>query len=124
MIFGIGCDLCKVSRFSPYWEKKSGFIERFFNEKEIRICKTENQFVSYYASRFAAKEAFVKALGTGFSNFSLKDIYVINNQQGKPEIIIENKVKILLEEKCPSATIHLSITHEDEYAQAFVVIEE
>lgn len=123
MIFGIGCDLCKCSRFSSYFENQD-FIHRFFNNQEIKSFSNSEKFCEYYASRFAAKEAFVKALGTGFENFSLNQIYVKNNDKGKPELFVEDNALERLESICPNGKIHLSLSHEKEFAQAFVVIEQ
>lgn len=123
MIFGIGCDLCMTSRFEKYWDDKT-FINRFFNEKEIKTFPSKNKFCEYYASRFAAKEAFVKAMGTGFKDFNLSDIFVTNNDKGKPEIHVQNQALEFLQKLVSNPKLHISITHEKEYAQAFVVIEE
>lgn len=124
MIFGIGVDICQISRFS---EKVSDekFISRFFNEKEIKTDLNSIQKASeYYASRFAAKEAFSKALGTGIRDFELKDVYVEKNDLGKPELKVEKSAETQLHKLIKNPKIHLSISHEKEYAQAFVVIEE
>lgn len=124
MIFGIGVDLCKVSRFEEKAQDKN-FISRFFNEAEIKTDFPSNYKAGeYYASRFAAKEAFSKALGTGLRNMELKDIYVFKNDLGKPELKVENTAEVQLKKLVKNPKIHLSITHEAEYAQAFVVIEE
>ena len=74
MIYGIGTDIVETSRFEK-WIGNSSMLQRFFNSKEIISDLSEEQLKEHYASRFAAKEAFVKALGTGFSDFELKDIY-------------------------------------------------
>ena len=124
MIFGIGVDICQVSRFSNKINDTK-FISRFFNEKEILTSYQSNQYAcEYYASRFAAKEAFSKALGTGIRNFELKDVYVKKNDLGKPELKVENTAEVQLQKLVNNPKIHLSISHEKEYAQAFVVIEE
>ena len=77
----------------------------------------------HYAVRFAAKEAFSKAMGTGISGFELKDVFVQNEESGKPYLVLENSAKKLFEEKCPDAKIFLSLSHEKEYATANVIIE-
>lgn len=124
MIFGIGVDICQVSRFSNKINDTK-FISRFFNEKEILTSYQSNKYAcEYYASRFAAKEAFSKALGTGIRNFELKDVYVEKNDLGKPKLKVENTAEVQLQKLVNNPKIHLSISHEKEYAQAFVVIEE
>ena len=78
----------------------------------------------HYASRFAVKEAFSKALGTGVAGFQLGDIYVGHNEDGKPELYLEGRANALVEMRCgKSARISVSLSHEKEYAVAFVVIE-
>ena len=123
MIFGIGCDIVKVKRFEK-WVTNS-FIERFFNKKEFILGRASVQRkCEYYAARFAAKEAFSKALGTGISGFSLSEVYVQENEAGKPFLITEGKAKDLMDKRCgPGAKVHISLSHEKEYAIAFVIIE-
>lgn len=124
MIFGIGVDICQVSRFSEKISDEK-FISRFFNEKEIKTDFNSSQNAAeYYASRFAVKEAFSKALGTGVRNFELKDVYVIKDELGKPELKVEKSAEVQLHKLVNLPKIHVSISHEKEYAEAFVVIEE
>ena len=80
MIFGIGCDIAQISRFGR-WLDRPGMISRFFNERELfpREDAARGRMLEWYAARFAAKEAFSKALGTGFSGFKLADIYIEKN---------------------------------------------
>lgn len=122
MIYGIGTDIAKVSRFEK-WINTEGMCERFFNEAEIKTKGNINALCEHYASRFAAKEAFVKALGTGFSGFDLKEIFVVKNEEGKPFLKIEGKAKELLQKRCGECRVHLSLSHEKEFAIAYVVIE-
>lgn len=122
MICGIGTDIAKVSRFDK-WVSTPDMIAKFFNEKEIKEKGTKNHLCQYYAARFAAKEAFSKALGTGVVGFSLKDVYVQNDENGKPFLIIENKAKEILEKLFGQCKIHITLSHEKEYAVAFVIIE-
>ncbi|MGL4982351.1 MAG: holo-ACP synthase [Treponemataceae bacterium] len=117
MIVGTGCDIVKVSRFEKWLENQS-FLNRFFHEDEIPTVKTPESL----ASRFAAKEAFVKALGTGFRGISLKNICVISDDLGKPFLKLYNDAHTIIEEKNVKA-IHLSLSHEKEYAIAFVILE-
>lgn len=123
MIVGTGVDLAKVSRFKTLLSS-GGFLHRFFHEEEIGIIESKGAGAAQtLAGRFAAREAFFKALGTGFSGFSLKDISVINNCSGKPEIVPSEKVREILNSIGDSWSIHLSISHEKEYAIAQVILE-
>lgn len=122
MICGIGTDIAKVSRFEK-WIKTPDMINKFFNEKEIKSNGSENHLCQHYAARFAAKEAFSKALGTGIVGFSIKDVYIQNDEKGKPLLIIENKAKEILEKLYGQCKIHITLSHEKEYAVAFVIIE-
>ncbi len=118
MILGIGTDITENKRFEK-WLLKSSMIERYFNSREI-----EDQFLTreLLASRFAVKEAFVKALGTGFRGLSLKNICVRKNSQGSP--LVELYSDALEAFRCRGGkTIHVSLSHEKEYSIAFVVIE-
>lgn len=132
MIYGIGIDLVEVSRFKK-WIKDENLILRYFNEKEMSETeKNEKSDLSerqlsamsqHYAVRFAAKEAFSKALGTGLSGFDLRDVYVLKEESGKPYIALGQSAQKVFDEKCPGARIFLSLSHEKEYAIANVIIE-
>ena len=130
MIFGIGTDIAKVSRFEK-WIKNPEMFMRFFNGKEIADSKSSQALCEHYAARFAAKEAFSKALGTGISAFELKDVFITNDKNGKPLLNVEGKARNLLQEKVcaftgrseSSYSLHVSLSHEKEYAIAFVIIE-
>lgn len=129
MIFGIGIDLVEVSRFKK-WIKDEQLITRYFNEKEMSEKNlselTERQISAlcqHYAVRFAAKEAFSKALGTGLSGFDLRDVYVLKEESGKPYIALGESAKKVFDEKCPGSKIFLSLSHEKDYAIANVIIE-
>lgn len=123
MIVGTGIDLAKVSRFKKLLDRE-GFLERFFNSEEIESIMSKGEGAAQsFAGRFAAREAFFKALGTGFRGYDLKDISVLNTPEGKPEIIPSIKVKKELDKMGKSWSIHLSISHEKEYAIAQVIVE-
>ena len=98
-------------------------IERFFNEKERSSAKSDSAKCQHYAVRFAAKEAFSKALGTGIIGFNLKDVYITNNSEGKPELNIEGAALSLLKERLGDCNAFVSLSHEKEYAVAFVILE-
>lgn len=124
MILGIGTDLAKISRFEK-WIKTPDLYKRFFHEDEIVSEKMNDaKKCEHYASRFAAKEAFSKAMGTGVRDFFLSDICVRNNVLGKPELFVYGAARALMESKFGrNIVIHLSLSHEKEYALAFVVLE-
>ncbi|WP_027727397.1 holo-ACP synthase [Treponema sp. C6A8] len=122
MIFGIGTDIAEVRRFEK-WVKNPQMFMRFFNSAEIMDGGSEGARCQHYAVRFAAKEAFAKAIGTGIA-FDLKDVFITKDQLGKPFLNVQGSAKKLLEEKAGLGyNIHVSLSHEKEYALAFVVIE-
>ena len=122
MIAGIGTDIAAVHRFEK-WIKNPEMIERFFNEKERSSAGSVSAQCQHYAARFAAKEAFSKALGTGLSGFSLKEVYITNDSEGKPLLNIEGAALSLMKEKLGDCTAFVSLSHEREYAVAFVILE-
>ena len=122
MIIGIGVDIVKVKRIKKVLERTEGFCKGVFSLEEIAYFSNKNNKYETAAGFFAAKEAFSKALGTGIRGFRLTDIVVKNNSLGKPDIYISNKIKNKF--KLVNHKIHLSISHTDEEAIAYVVIEE
>lgn len=120
MIYGIGTDITAVKRFEK-WVKDSQMIDRFFNQAE-KCTGTEAAKCQHYAVRFAAKEAFSKALGTGLT-FDLKDVYITKNEEGKPFLQIQGSARKILDERCGKCSVHVSLSHEKEYAIAYVMIE-
>ena len=124
MIFGIGTDIVNIKRFKNSLKNKL-FLERIFNFDEVNKCKKKVNFSSCFAKRFAAKEAFSKALGTGIAKgISFNEIVIINKKNGKPIIKLINKTKKIVEKKLKRKKfkINLSITDEKNYAVAFVTI--
>ena len=123
-IFGIGIDIVNVERIKKSIKNKN-FVKRIFNEKEIAKCKIINSTNNCFAKRFAAKEAFSKAIGTGISKgVNFNEIVVLNKKSGKPYInIIGNTKKIIYKKfKGKKAKISLSLSDEKKYAVAFVTI--
>ena len=124
IIFGIGTDIVSVDRIKNLLKNKN-FINRIFNKKEILKCKKINNNINCYAKRFAAKEAFSKALGTGISNgINFNEIMVLNNKSGKPYINVKGKTKKIIKKifKQKKTKISLSLSDERDYAVAFVTI--
>ena len=124
IIFGIGTDIVSVNRIKKSLKNKN-FINRIFNEKEILKCKKTKNSINCYAKRFAAKEAFSKALGTGISDgINFNEIIVLNKNSGKPYINIIGQTKKILNKKFKrkKSKISLSLSDEKKYAVAFVTI--
>ena len=122
MITGIGVDVVHVNRMDR-WRKIPGLLERYFHHEELLAVmeKGTNANLSL-AARFAAKEAFGKALGTGLAGIVLKDIMVKNRHNGQPEIHVSGTALAALEQS-GATRIHLSLTHERDNAIAMVVLE-
>ena len=125
-IYGIGTDIINVSRIEKILKKnKIQFKKKIFTKKEIFYCDSKKNSESYYAKRFAAKEAFVKALGTGFSNGLLhKDVEIINNKKGKPIIKMSSRSAKIINKilKNKKYSIHLSLSDDKPWAVATVII--
>ena len=123
-IFGIGTDIVKTNRIQKLLKKKNS-LEKLFNEEEILKCKRIKKNANCFAKRFAAKEAFSKALGTGISKgIYFNQIVVLNEKNGRPFIKLIQNTKKNVEKKLKKKNykISLSLTDEDEYAVAFVTI--
>ena len=124
-ILGNGVDIVKNSRIKNSIKNKK-FIKRIYTLTEINISNSRKiNKVEYFAKRFTAKEAFVKALGTGFSkNINFKDINIKNRKNGKPFININNKLKkiILNKFKVSKLKCFLSMSDEKNYSISFVII--
>ena len=122
MIKGIGVDMVYVHRMKR-WREISGILERFFHREELSAALEEGSGADLsLAVRFAAKEAFGKALGTGLRGIVLKDIMVKNRDNGQPELKVSGTALSALE-NCGAGKIHVSLTHERDYAIAMVVLE-
>ena len=122
-IFGVGTDIVKNSRIKKLIKNKK-FINRIFTSSEIKESKKNNQKVLFFSKRFAAKEAFVKSLGTGFAhNINFKDINVSKKRSGKPFLTLSNKLKNILKRKLKlkKIKIFLSLSDEREYSVAYVI---
>ena len=123
-IFGIGTDIVSVQRFKKSIKNKN-FLYRIFNKKEIAKCEQVLNSLNCYAKRFAAKEAFSKALGTGISKgINFNEIVILNKKSGKPYISIIGQTKKILYKKFKrkKSKISLSLSDEKKYAVAFVTI--
>jgi len=125
MIYGIGTDLVEVNRIEKIitrWGER--FTGKVYSQNEINYCECKAYPAIHYAARFAAKESFLKSLGIGLGmGVSLRDIEVINNPQGSPQLRMNEKIRGVLDERGITA-VHISLTHTREHAQAVVVLEQ
>ena len=124
-IIGIGVDIVKNDRIKSLIKNKN-FINRTFSKKEISISKKILNKTNFFSKRFAAKESFAKALGTGFrNNLSYKDIEIINDKLGKPYYLTNNKIKKLIKKKkkINKFELFLSISDEKDYSISFTIIQ-
>ena len=122
-IFGVGTDIVKNSRIKKHIKNKK-FINRIFTSNEINDSKKIKQKVLFFSKRFAAKEAFAKSLGTGFThNINFKDINISKKKSGKPYFTLSNNLKIILKKKLKlkKIKIFLSLSDEREYSVAYVI---
>ncbi len=118
MIKGIGTDIISIKRVQGVVDRQGErFLNQTFTEKERAHCDKHKESTRNYAGRFAAKEAVVKAIGTGFGTISFQDIEILNDENGKPYLVpSENLLKIL-----DGYDMHISISHCEEYATAMAV---
>ena len=125
-IFGIGTDIVNIKRMDRALKKYGfNFKSKIFSKKEIIYCEKKKNSSAFYAKRFAAKEAFTKALGTGIrKGVDLKNIEISNNIHGKPFILLKGNVANYLKKKVKTKKydIHLSLSDDKPWAQATVII--
>ena len=124
-IYGIGSDIISNIRIKKSLKNKK-FLKRIFTMEEIKKGSTLKNKFMYFSKRFAAKEAFVKALGTGFrDNINFNSISILNDKKGKPYIKFEKslnkKIKLLTKRK--KLNVFLSLADEKDYSLAFVIIQ-
>lgn len=126
MIFGIGIDLIRVDRIARALERHGErFLKRVYTPKEIDYCQQRaRQGVFQYAQRFAAKEALSKALGVGLREGGIhwRDVEVLPNPRGKPEITVSGRAARLCQE-LGIKNLHLTLADEDNHALAVVILE-
>jgi len=123
-IIGNGVDIVENKRIKNSLKIK-GFINRVFTQNEINKSKKLSNKTNFFAKRFAAKEAFVKALGEGFrNNINFNDIDISNDNKGKPSINISNNIKKFLKRKLKlnKYKIFLSLSDEKKHSIAYVII--
>jgi hypothetical protein len=122
MIVGFGIDAVDIRRIRR-WMEDEGLLARFFHPQELEETKSRGLTAAYsLAARFAAKEAYGKALGTGLKGITLKNIVVTNNPNGKPELTLVGDAAVPFQ-RIGACRIHLSLTHENTTAIAAVILE-
>jgi len=124
-IFGIGTDIINIKRMEKSFRNNKTFKNRIFSKKEISYCDKKNNPYSFYAKRFAAKEALSKALGTGIrKGINFKDIEIFNDSLGKPSIKLKGSTANFLRKKIKTKkySIHLSLSDDLPWANATVII--
>ena len=124
-IIGIGVDIVENSRIEKSI-KNNLFLNRIFSKDEISISKKNKNKNMFFSKRFAAKEAFVKSLGTGFrKGINFKDISITNDKLGKPSFLITKKIKLFIKKnyKINNFNFFLSISDEKKYSIAFVILQ-
>lgn len=122
MVVGFGIDAVDISRIRR-WMKNTGLLARFFHPQELAETQKRGLTAAYsLAARFAAKEAYGKAIGTGLKGITLKNILVTNNPNGKPELTLLGDAAVSFE-RVHATRIHLSLTHESNMAIAGVILE-
>ena len=123
MIAGLGTDLVEVDRMQEVLNRQVEMSELIFSPREIAYCETQANKFENYAARFAAKEAFFKALGTGWlSGTAFNEVEIINNANGKPEIVLSgNTADVIVPMGFTNITV--SLTHVKTMASATVIIE-
>jgi len=123
LIFGTGTDIIEVHRVEEKLSRTGGLKAKVFTSREIEYCESKHRPALHFAARFAAKEAFLKAMGTGWSGgLAFTEIEIVNNDLGKPELFVSGKVR----EFCEAhriAGMEVSLTHIKDLAQAVVVLE-
>jgi holo-[acyl-carrier protein] synthase len=123
MIVGVGVDIVEIRRITEAIERNNNFLEKLFTDKEMEYFKSKKMRAEYVAGRFAAKEAVAKALGTGIRGFGFKDIEIDRNELGKPLVVLKDKARLIAEEY-GNYNIHVSISHGEDSAVAYAVLEQ
>lgn len=123
MIAGLGTDMIEVERVAVKIAKESGFRELVFSKKEIDYCEAKANKFEHYAARFAAKEAFFKALGTGWlDGTAFNEVEITNDDKGKPVLALLGQTAVTLA-AMNFKNIFVSLTHLKNIASAVVIIE-
>jgi holo-[acyl-carrier protein] synthase len=122
MIRGIGVDIIEIARIQKSVDQSGErFLQKIFTSNEIMYCMSKHNRYQHLASRFAAKEAVSKALATGWSgDFAWKDVEVMNDGAGKPQITLYGKLR----DRLAAASVLISLSHSESHVVAMALIEE
>ncbi|WP_074016067.1 holo-ACP synthase [Fusobacterium massiliense] len=121
MIIGIGNDIIEIERIEKAISKE-GFKNKVYTERELENIIKRGNRVETYAGIFSVKEAISKAIGTGVREFSLLDLEILNDDLGKPYVIVSEKVDKILKSKKNDYRIEISISHSKKYATAMAIL--
>ena len=121
MIVGIGNDIIEIERIEKAISKE-GFKDKIYTQRELENIKKRGNRAETYAGVFSAKEAISKAIGTGVREFSLIDLEILNDDLGKPYVVVSEKLDKILRNKKEDYQIEISISHSKKYAIAMAII--
>ena len=121
MILGIGNDIIEIERVEKAILKE-GFKNKVYTQKELENIEKRGNRTETYAGIFSAKEAISKAIGTGVREFSLTDLEILNDDLGKPYVVVSEKLDKILKTKKEDYQIEISISHSRKYATAMAII--
>jgi len=121
MIVGIGNDIIEIERIEKAISKE-GFKNKIYTQRELENIKKRGNRAETYAGVFSAKEAISKAIGTGVREFSLTDLEILNDDLGKPYVVVSEKLDKIIKSKKENYQIEISISHSKKYATAMAII--
>ena len=121
MIVGIGNDIIEIERVEKAISKE-GFIAKVYTQREIENIVKRGNRAETYAGIFSAKEAISKAIGTGVREFALTDLEILNDDLGKPYVIVSDKLNKIIQSKKENYQIEIAISHSKKYATAIAII--
>ena len=121
MIVGIGNDIIEIERIEKAISKE-GFKDKIYTQRELENIKKRGNRAETYAGVFSAKEAISKAIGTGVREFSLTDLEILNDDLGKPYVVVSERLDKIIKSKKENYQIEISISHSKKYATAMAVI--
>ena len=121
MIVGIGNDIIEIERIEKAISKES-FKDKIYTQRELENIKKRGKRAETYAGVFSAKEAISKAIGTGVREFSLTDLEILNDDLGKPYVVVSEKLDKIIKSKKEDYQIEISISHSKKYATAMAII--
>ena len=121
MIVGIGNDIIEIERIEKAISKE-GFKNKVYTQKELENIVKRGNRTETYAGIFSAKEAISKAIGTGVREFALTDLEILNDDLGKPYVIVSDKLNKIIQRKKENYQIEIAISHSKKYATAMAII--